>query len=186
MQNSHKNKCILLKKIIEESDTSLSQFADLFLNYTGFKISRSAIFNLLNQGIMPKRIPDFKYHIEKIVKENFQQVLEKLNIKIEDIWNISKEMEEITMEKCEVLTSDAMSHFGLNSDPFMPLLTNENQVLMLQAHYYALENMRITAEMGLMTAITGLSLKELSTSRINILLSSQKQGKSAELPLVKY
>lgn len=155
MQNSHKNKCILLKKVIEESDTSLSKFSEIFLNYTGFKISRSAIFNLLNQGIMPKRIPDFKYHIEKIIKENFQQVLEKLNIKIEDIWNISKEMEETTMEKCEVLTSDAMAHFGVKVDPFMPVLTNENQVLMLQAHYYALENMRITAEMGLMTAITG-------------------------------
>ena len=72
MQNSHKNKCILLKKVIEESDTSLSKFAEIFLIYTGFKISRSAIFNLLNQGIMPKRIPDFKYHIEKIIKENFQ------------------------------------------------------------------------------------------------------------------
>lgn len=155
MQNLHKNKCILLKKIIEESDTSLSKFAEIFLNYTGIKISRTGIFNLLNQGIMPKRIPDFKYHIEKIIKENFQQVLEKLNIKIEDIWNISKEMEETTMEKCEVLTNDAMAHFGVKVDPFMPVLTNENQVLMLQAHYYALENMRITAEMGLMTAITG-------------------------------
>ena len=140
MQNSHKNKCILLKKIIEESDTSLSKFAEIFLNYTGIKISRTGIFNLLNQGIMPKRIPDFKYHIEKIIKEDFQQVLEKLNIKIEDIWNISKEMEETTMEKCEVLTNDAMAHFGVKVDPFMPVLTNENQVLMLQAHYYVLEN----------------------------------------------
>lgn len=146
---------ILLKSIIEESNISLSKFANDFSNYAHCHFSRGSANNLLNQGYIPKRIPDFKVVMENYITTNFKAVLEKLNINIKDIWKIKKYQKEDDMEQCVILSNEAREYFKLKIDPFMPILTNENQILMLQSHYYALENMRITAEMGVMTAITG-------------------------------
>lgn len=146
-----------LKAEIIKNNISLSEIVRKFSEEYGQNLSKTALSLFLNKGIEPKKIEDFSEKIEMIVKK----IINKENI----------------MEKCEVLTNDAMAHFGVKVDPFMPIYTAEKEILMLQAHYYALENMRITAEMGLMTAITGQVGSGKSTVRIKFKSMMRKIGK---------
>lgn len=152
MQNSHDLKAEILKNNI-----SLSEIIKKFTNYYNQNLSKTALSLFLNKGIEPKKINGIQEKIELILKK----IINKEN----------------TMEKCEILTKEAMQNFKLERDPFMPIYTAEKEILMLQAHYYALENMRITAEMGLMTAITGQVGSGKSTVRIKFKSMMRKAGR---------
>lgn len=176
---SNKHKAIILKSVLEKNGTSLSDFADNFRKYANCNFSRSSAYNLLNTGIMPKKIPKFKETIEAFVYNNFKHILEKLKISKTDIWNnLIDNQEEFKMQKCEILSTKAMENFKLQRDPFVPIYTKEKEILMLQSHYNALENMRITAELGLMTAITGEVGSGKSTVRIKFKSIMRNAGKS--------
>lgn len=146
-----------LKAEIIKNNISLSEIIKKFSEEYGQNVSKTALSLFLNKGIEPKKIEDFSEKIEMIVKK----IINKENI----------------MEKCEILSREAMQHFKLSRDPFIPIYTNEKEILMLQAHYNALENMRITAELGLMTAITGEVGSGKSTVRIKFKSMMKKSGK---------
>lgn len=135
-----------LKTEIIKNNISLSVIIRKFSEEYGQNMSKTALSLFLNKGIEPKKINDMQEKIETILNK----IINK-----EDI-----------MEKCEILSREAMKQFKLSRDPFIPIYTNEKEILMLQAHYDALENMRITAEFGLMTAITGEVGSGKSTVRI--------------------
>lgn len=146
-----------LKNKIEKSSISFSDIIRKFSEEYRQNLSKTALSLFLNKGIEPKKIEDFSEKIETILKKLINK---------EDI-----------MEKCEILSREAVKQFKLSRDPFVPIYTNEKEILMLQAHYDALENMRITAELGLMTAITGEVGSGKSTVRIKFKSIMRNSGR---------
>lgn len=146
-----------LKTEIIKNNISLSEIIRKFSEEYGQNMSKTALSLFLNKGIEPKKINDMQEKIETILNK----IINK-----EDI-----------MEKCEILSREAMKQFKLSRDPFIPIYTNEKEILMLQAHYDALENMRITAELGLMTAITGEVGSGKSTVSIKFELMMRNAGR---------
>lgn len=146
-----------LKTEILNNNISLSEIIKKFSEEYGQSLSKTALSLFLNKGIEPKKINNMQEKIETILKKLINK---------EDV-----------MQKCEILSREAMQQFKLSRDPFAPIYTNEKEILMLQAHYDALENMRITAELGLMTAVTGQVGSGKSTVRIKFKSMMRKSGK---------
>lgn len=146
-----------LKTEILNNNISLTEIIKKFSEEYGQNLSKTALSLFLNKGVEPKKINN--------MYEKVKTILKKL-INKEDV-----------MQKCEILSREAMQQFKLSRDPFTPIYTNEKEILMLQAHYDALENMRITAELGLMTAVTGQVGSGKSTVRIKFKSMMRKSGK---------
>lgn len=146
-----------LKTEILNNNISLTEIIKKFIEEYRQNLSKTALSLFLNKGIEPKKIEDFSEKIEFVLKK----ILNK-----EDV-----------MQKCEILSREAMQQFKLSRDPFAPIYTNEKEILMLQAHYDALENMRITAELGLMTAVTGQVGSGKTTVRIKFKSMMRNSGR---------
>ncbi len=161
MKNSHSDisSPIQLKMPIEKKGISISKFAKLFKEKTGYDMSSSAVFNLLKDGTIPKRIHNFKTVMIEFVEQNFSEELKSFNMNKKDIFN------QLTNNKTSIrgrnmissiyLSQEARQHFKLKSDPFAPYLTQLSDIIMLQSHYYADEIMKTAAVAGLFAVITG-------------------------------
>lgn len=138
---------IALKKLIDEHNISSAQFIKRFKEITAENMSKASLSLLLNGGKELKKIPDFKAKIAKTYNS-----LTKENKSINELFEI--EQQEENMIESINLTYDELKHFGLSRDPFMPFITKESDIVMLDSHHYALEMMRAARDTGQFTVIT--------------------------------
>lgn len=138
---------IALKKLIDEKNISSAQFIKRFKEITAENMSKASLSLLLNDGKELKKITDFKAKIAKTYNS-----LTKENKSINELFEI--EQQEENMIESINLTYDELKHFGLSRDPFMPFITKESEIVMLDSHHYALEMMRAARDTGQFTVIT--------------------------------
>lgn len=138
---------IALKKLIDEHNISSAQFIKRFKEITAENMSKASLSLLLNEGKELKKITDFKAKIAKTYNS-----LTKENKSINELFEI--EQQEENMIESINLTYDELKHFGLSRDPFMPFITKESDIVMLDSHHYALEMMRAARDTGQFTVIT--------------------------------
>lgn len=153
------SKPLLLKKIVTGAGVSLAAFAEKVSEATGAGFSKSAAYLLVNDGRMPKRTPDFKRKVKALVEAEYGETLARLGISADDIWNNFKneeqEEEEMATKRYEILTREAMRHFGARQDPFPISLSKMTEFLQLQSHLDALYMMEAAADNGGLVAISG-------------------------------
>ena len=138
---------IALKKLIDEKNISSAQFIKRFKEITAENMSKASLSLLLNEGKELKKITDFKAKIAKTYNS-----LTKENKSINELFEI--EQQEENMIESINLTYDELKHFGLSRDPFLPFITKESEIVMLDSHHYALEIMRAARDTWLFTVIT--------------------------------
>ena len=138
---------IALKKLIDEKNISSAQFIKRFKEITAEYMSKASLSLLLNEGKELKKITDFKAKIAKTYNS-----LTKENKSINELFEI--EQQEENMIESINLTYDELKHFGLSRDPFMPFITKESDIVMLDSHHYALEMKREARDTGQFTVIT--------------------------------
>lgn len=138
---------IALKKLIDEHNISSAQFIKRFKEITAENMSKASLSLLLNDGKELKKIPDFKAKITKTYNS-----LTKENKSINELFELDS-TEENMIESIN-LTYDELKYFGLSRDPFLPFITKESEIVMLDSHHYALEMMRAARDTGQFTVIT--------------------------------
>ena len=138
---------LTLKKLLDENNISSARFIKRFKEITAENMSKASLSLFLKNGRELKKIPDFKAKIAKTYNS-----LVKENKSIKELF--TEEQQEENMLESINLTYDELKHFGLNRDPFMPFITKESDIVMLDSHHYALEMMRAARETGQFTVIT--------------------------------
>lgn len=138
---------ITLKKLIDEKGISSAVFIKRFKEITAENMSKASLSLLLKNGRELKKIPDFKTKIVKTYNS-----LTKENKTINELFEVEQQEEDM-LESIN-LTYDELKYFGLSRDPFLPFITKESEIVMLDSHYYALEMMRAARDTGQFTVIT--------------------------------
>lgn len=138
---------IILKRLIDEKGISSATFIKRFKEITAENMSKASLSLLLKSGREMKKIADFKAKIVKTYNS-----LTKENKTIKELFELEQQEEDM-LESIN-LTYDELKHFGLSRDPFLPFITKESEIVMLDSHYYALEMMRAARDTGQFTVIT--------------------------------
>lgn len=138
---------LTLKKLLDENNISSARFIKRFKEITAENMSKASLSLFLKDGRELKKIPDFKAKIAKTYNS-----LVKDNKSIKELFEI--EQQEENMLESINLTYDELKYFGLSRDPFLPFITKESEIVMLDSHHYALEMMRAARETGQFTVIT--------------------------------
>lgn len=154
MRTQDKPGGVKLKLVLSETGTSLAEFAKLVSGATGAGFSKPAACFLLNDGKLPKK-EGIKEKIIELVADNYSETLKKLNIKKEEIFEKEQEDTDMATKRYEILTKEAMKHFGARQDPFPTSLSKMSDFLPLQSHIDALYMMEAAADNGGLVAISG-------------------------------
>lgn len=136
---------MLLKTLLEEKNISFDKFIKKFKEATGEQLSKASFSLFLNTGKELKKIPEFK---EKIART--YNLLTKENKSKDELFG----SQEDNMIESMNLSYNELKHFGLTRDPFLPFITKESEIVMLESHFFALEMMRAARETGQFTVIT--------------------------------
>ena len=169
---------ILLKSILNSANCSVSEFAKMLTRY-GINISKTSVGYLLNNGVELKRIDNFRERIERVIDQNFSDIIKSKNINLKDIWNdfktdlqlldsSNKKFQSRAKNEIEndeeflnyymevtMLEQHTLQYFGLKNNPFALDIKRESEIYLASPHAYALEVMREVAEFGGFAVITG-------------------------------
>lgn len=139
---------IKLKDLLDSKHISNTAFIKRFKEITAANMSKASLSLLLSHGKELKKVENFKTAIEKTY---YTLTGEKTSHK--ELFKNIDAQEEIMIESAN-LGRDTLKHFSISKDPFLPFITKESEIVMLESHFFALEMMRATRETGQFTVVT--------------------------------
>lgn len=139
---------IKLKELLDSRKIPNAAFIKRFKEITATNMSKASLSLLLSNGKELKKVNNFKEIIEKTF---YSLTGEKINHN--ELFKNMETQEEIMIESAN-LGRETLKHFALSKDPFLPFITKESEIVMLESHFFALEMMRATRETGQFTVVT--------------------------------
>lgn len=139
---------ITLKGLLDSHKIPNAAFIKRFKEITAANMSKASLSLLLSSGKELKKVDNFKEAVEKTY---YTLTGEKASHK--ELFRNVEAQEEIMIESAN-LGRETLKHFSLTKDPFLPFITKESEIVMLESHFFALEMMRATRETGQFTIVT--------------------------------